>query len=239
MSSFLPPVYTIGPLTLLCRETLDSSMKAVGSNSLWKEDSDCLEWLDGRAPGSVVYLNFGSLAMMTKEQLVEFAWGLSNSGYDFLWVIRPDAVAGDLAILPKEFLDETNARGLLTSWCPQEEVLMHPSIGGFLTHCGWNSMMESISSGVPMLCWPYFGDQPTNCWYACNEWGIGVEIENDVKREKVEVMVRELMGGEKGQEMRRKALEWKEFALEATKQGGKSSMNLDRVIKEVLLGKKE
>ncbi|XP_020255755.1 7-deoxyloganetin glucosyltransferase-like [Asparagus officinalis] len=237
MSSILPPIYTVGPLTLLCHQITDKSMKAIGSNNLWKEDAGCLEWLDGRAPKSVVYVNFGSLAVMTNQQLVEFAWGLSNSGQDFLWVIRPDVVMGGSASLPKEFFEETKERGLLATWCPQEEVLMHSAVGGFLTHCGWNSMMESISAGVPVICWPYFGDQQTNCWHACTKWGIGMEIDNDVKREDVEGLVRKLMRGEKAKEMKRQAWLWKEAAYEATKPGGKSSINLDRVVKEVLLGK--
>ncbi|ONK74098.1 uncharacterized protein A4U43_C03F2750 [Asparagus officinalis] len=169
MSSILPPIYTVGPLTLL---------------------------------------------LMTNQQLVEFAWGLSNSGQDFLWVIRPDVVMGGSASLPKEFFEETKERGLLATWCPQEEVLMHSAVGGFLTHCGWNSMMESISAGVPVICWPYFGDQQTNCWHACTKWGIGMEIDNDVKREDVEGLVRKLMRGEKAKEMKRQAWLWKEAAYE-------------------------
>ncbi|ONK60670.1 uncharacterized protein A4U43_C08F21300 [Asparagus officinalis] len=240
MASFLPPIYTIGPLTLLCRQELDSSVKTVGFNSLWREDSSCLQWLEGRAPGSVMYVNFGSIALMTDEQLIEFGWGLANSGHDFLWVIRPNSKEGDhSSILPKEFSDETRDRGLLTTWCPQEEVLMHPSVGGFLTHCGWNSTMESLSAGVPMLCWPYIGDQPTNCWYLCSQLGIGIEVDSNVKREGVEGLIRELMGGERGKEMKNKALEWKEAAVKATEPGGKSYVNLDRVIKEVLLARKE
>jgi len=237
MSSILPPIYTIGPLTLLYHQILDSSLKAIGSNNLWKEDASCLKWLERKAPGSVIYVNFGSFTVMTNQQLMEFAWGLSNSGYDFLWVIRPDIVMGGSATLPKEFLDETSERGLLTTWCPQEEVLMHPSVGGFLTHCGWNSMMESISAGVPMICWPYFADQQTNCRYACSEWGIGMEINNDVKREEVESLIKEMMEGEKGKGMRGEVLRWKEVTLKAAKPGGKSYKNLDIVVKEVLLGR--
>ncbi|KAF7803731.1 7-deoxyloganetin glucosyltransferase-like [Senna tora] len=98
-------------------------------------------------------------------------------------------------------------RGFISSWCEQEKVLNHPSIGGFLTHCGWNSMTESLCAGVPMACWPFFADQQPNCRYACREWGIGIEIENDVKREEVEKLVIELMEGEKGKQMRERVLE--------------------------------
>ncbi|KAJ4836381.1 hypothetical protein Tsubulata_024145 [Turnera subulata] len=96
---------------------------------------------------------------MTPQQLAEFAWGLADSKHTFLWIARPDLVSGDSAILPAEFLEETKERGLLASWCPQEQILKHPAIGGFLSHMGWNSMTESLCGGVPMLCWPFFAEQ--------------------------------------------------------------------------------
>ncbi|KAI3952377.1 hypothetical protein MKX01_005244 [Papaver californicum] len=110
-----------------------------------------------------MYVNFGSITVMTTQQLVECAWGLANSKHNFLWIIRPGLVVGELASLPVEFTEETKERGLLASWCPQEDVLHHASIAGFLTHCGWNSTLESLSCGVPLICWPFFGDQQTNC----------------------------------------------------------------------------
>ncbi|KAJ4969463.1 hypothetical protein NE237_016164 [Protea cynaroides] len=85
--------------------------------------------------------------------------------------------------LKEEFIEVTKGRGLLVNWCPQDKVLLHSSIRGFLTHCGWNSILESISGGVPMLCRPFFAQQQTNFLYACTTWGIGLEINNDVKRE--------------------------------------------------------
>ncbi|XWS23906.1 hypothetical protein CRYUN_Cryun28dG0055900 [Craigia yunnanensis] len=177
---------------------------------------------------------------MTPDQLTEFAWGLANSNQTFLWVIRPDLVGGDSAILPPEFVTETKDRGLLASWCPQEQVLSHASIGGFLTHNGWNSTIESISSGVPMICWPFFADQQTNCWFSCTEWGIGMEINSDVKRDEVEGLVRELMEGEKGKAMKKKALEWKRKAEEATtSRNGSSYKNLDQMINQVLLSSRD
>uniref|UniRef100_A0A6N2JZG1 anthocyanidin 3-O-glucosyltransferase n=1 Tax=Salix viminalis TaxID=40686 RepID=A0A6N2JZG1_SALVM len=184
-----------------------------------------------------MYVNFGSITTVTKEQLVEFGMGLAESCHPFLWIIRPDMVAGDSAILPPEYTEETKERSFICSWCPQEEVLNHPSIGGFLTHSGWGSTMESISSGVPMLCWPFFGDQQTNCRYTCSEWGIGMEIDSTVKRENVRKLVTELMEGEKGEKMKKKAMEWRKLAEEASGPSGSSSMNLDKLVKEVLLSK--
>jgi UDP:flavonoid glycosyltransferase YjiC (YdhE family) len=152
-----------------------------------------------------------------------------------MWIIRPDLVIGGSFILSSEFETEISDRGLIASWCLQEEVLNHPSIGGFLTHCGWNSTIESICAGVPMLCWPFFADQPTNCRYICNEWEIGMEIDTNVKRDEVEKLINELMVGDKGKKMRQKAMELKKKAEKNTSPGGCSYNNLDKVIKEALL----
>ncbi|KAI3457317.1 hypothetical protein Pfo_013980 [Paulownia fortunei] len=232
LSSILPPVYAIGPLHLLENQVDDKVLEQLGSN-LWKEEPECLEWLDSKEPNSVVYVNFGSITVMTPDQLVEFAWGLANSNQSFLWIIRPDLVSGDKALLPPEFLEATKERGLLANWCPQEKVLSHPSVGGFLTHSGWNSTLESICSGVPMICWPFFAEQQTNCWYCCTQWGIGMEIDSDVKRDEVESLVSKLMIGEEGQEMKRRTMEWKNLAHESAKNS--SYQNLEKVINQVLL----
>ncbi|KAL0015324.1 hypothetical protein SO802_002393 [Lithocarpus litseifolius] len=140
-----------------------------------------------------------------------------------------DLVVGESTILPPEFEVESKERGFIASWCPQEEVLNHPAVGGFITHSGWNSTIESMYAGVPMLCWPFLGDQQTNCKYTCNEWGIGMEIDNDVKREKVEKIVRELMETEKGKKMKKNAMEWKKIAEEATCPLGSSSINFNNL----------
>ncbi|CAL8138681.1 unnamed protein product [Prunus armeniaca] len=235
LSSMLPHVYTVGPLQLHLNQIPEHPLKM--GYSLWKEETECLEWLNIKAPNSVVYVNFGSIAVMTPEQLVEFGWGLANSKLPFFWVIRPDLVIGESAILPPEFVAETKERSLIAGWCPQEQVLNHPSVGGFLTHSGWNSTVESITAGVPMLCWPFFGDQQMDCRYTCNEWGIGMEISNDVKRDEVEKLVKELMVGEKGKKMKNKVMEWKKLAEEATGPHGSSSINLDNLVNQVLLRK--
>ncbi|GAV92514.1 UDPGT domain-containing protein [Cephalotus follicularis] len=235
LSSMFPPIYSIGPLQLLLNYVPDKDLKQFGSN-LWKEEPECLKWLDSREPNSVVYVNFGSITVMTSDQLVEFAWGLANSNQVFLWIIRPDLVSGDSAILPPEFLAETKDRGLLTGWCPQEQVLNHLAIGGFLTHNGWNSTIESVCGGDAMICWPFFADQQTNCRYCCTEWGIGMEINSDVKRDEVEILVRELMEGEKGKDMKKKAMEWKKLAEESTTSpNGSSYKNFEELIHQVLL----
>ncbi|KAK7381201.1 hypothetical protein VNO78_33732 [Psophocarpus tetragonolobus] len=238
LSSMFPSIYPIGPFPSFLNQSSQNQLASLDSN-LWKEDTKCLEWLKSKEPKSVIYVNFGSITVMRPEQLLEFAWGLANSKRPFLWIIRPDLVIGGSVIFSSEFVNETSDRSLIAGWCSQEEVLNHPTIGGFLTHCGWNSTIESICAGVPMLCWPFFADQPTNCRYICNEWCIGVEIDTNVKREEVEKLVNELMIGEKGKKMRQKVMELKKKAEEDTRHGGLSYMNLDKVINEVLLKQKQ
>ncbi|KAI3837140.1 hypothetical protein MKX03_022189 [Papaver bracteatum] len=229
----LPPVYTVGPLHLLLNQFPLCDSQSLGSN-LWKEETKCLKWLDSKEPNSVVYVNFGSLTVMTTQQFVEFAWGLANSKHNFLWIVRPDLVVGELASLPAEFTEQTKERGLLASWCPQEDVLHHESIAGFLTHCGWNSTLEGLSCGVPLICWPFFGDQQTNCRYSCNHWEVGMEIDSNVQRDEVERLVRELMEGEKGKKMKKIVLDWKKKAEDAASPGGSSYVTIDKIISEIL-----
>lgn len=132
----LPPIYTIGPLHLLVDQIRDDhELKPIASN-LWTEQTECIKWLDSKRLNSVVYVNFGSVAVMTPEQLIEIAWGLAIGKKQFLSIIRPDLVTGKATILPPEFVSETKDRGMLASWCSQEQVLKHQSIGGFLSHMG-------------------------------------------------------------------------------------------------------
>ncbi|XP_012069281.1 7-deoxyloganetin glucosyltransferase [Jatropha curcas] len=237
-----PHLYSIGPLHLLVDQIKNNNGIKNIFPSLWKEDEEkereLLCWLDSKNPDSVLFVNFGSTTVMTIEQLKEISWGLANSKKNFLWVLRLDHVEGeDLnEILTKEFLDDIKERGMLVSWCPsQEKILEHSSIVGFLSHMGWNSTLESLCCGIPMICLPNFSDQTTVCRYACSEWGIGIEIDKNFKREEIEKVIIELMEGEKGKEMKKKATEWKRKAQEATSYGGSSYDNLDKVL-EILLG---
>ncbi|KVH40371.1 7-deoxyloganetin glucosyltransferase-like [Cynara cardunculus var. scolymus] len=230
LSSIFPPCYGIGPLNLLEKEIVHNHLESIKSN-LWKEEVECLKWLDSKAPSSVIYVNFGSVAVLTPQQLAEFCWGLAKSNYSFLWIVREDLVIGDSSVLPPEFLAETSSRGLLASWCPQEDVLNHESIRGYLTHSGWNSTIESISSGVPMICWPFFSDQQPNCWMSCNMWGVAMEIDMNVKSDEVAKLVIEMMNGEKGKEMRKNAIEWKKKAEEACAfPYGSSMVNMEKLV---------
>ncbi|OWM90006.1 hypothetical protein CDL15_Pgr026919 [Punica granatum] len=234
-SMFSRPAYAIGPFQLLIDRIPENEnqLKHIRCN-LWKEDMQCLQWLDSQKPESVLYINFGSIAFLTSQQLIEFAMGIASSKHPFLWIIRPDLVNGDTAIFPPEFNEETKGRAFISEWCPQEEVLNHPSVGGFLTHCGWNSAIETLTAGVPMLCWPYFGDQQTICKYACMDWEVGLEIGSDVKRDKVQKLTKELMDGEKGKQIKKRAMEWKRLAFEATVEQGSSAINLEKLVCEII-----
>ncbi|KAI4305817.1 hypothetical protein L6164_029160 [Bauhinia variegata] len=229
-----PNLYTIGPLHLLGSHFSEKEPE-LSVLSLWKNDTKCLKWLDKWEPNSVIYVNYGSITVMSEQHLKEFAWGLANSKHPFLWIVRPDMVKGEeYANLPQEFLDEVKDRGYIASWCPQTQVLAHPSIGVFLSHCGWNSTIESIAAGVPMICWPFFAEQQTNCRYACTTWGLGMEVNDDVKREEIEALVNEAIKGDKGKEMRQKGLEWKEKAKKATDIEGSSYNDLNRFLEGYL-----
>ncbi|KAH7285948.1 hypothetical protein KP509_33G052500 [Ceratopteris richardii] len=134
------------------------------NHSLWKEDLDCLMWLDEQPLSSVLFVSLGSLATISVQQAEEFAFGLESSNVPFVWVIREGLIQG--GDLPAGFRDRVRGRPCLVRWAPQLKVLGHPSVGGFLTHSGWNSTLESISAGVPMLGWSLFGDQMLvcQCW---------------------------------------------------------------------------
>ncbi|BAT89081.1 hypothetical protein LR48_Vigan304s003000 [Vigna angularis] len=229
-----PNIYNIGPLQLLGRHfpDKDNGFTASGSN-LWKHDLECIKWLDQWQPSSVIYVNYGSITVMSENHLKEFAWGLANSNLPVLWIKRPDLVMGESTPLPQDLLDEVKGRVYITSWCAQDEVLSHPSVGVFLTHCGWNSTVEGICGGVPMIGWPFFAEQQTNCRYICTDWGIGMDLKDDVKREEVTTLVKEMIMGEKGNKMRQKCVEWKKKAIQATGLGGSSYNDFYRLLKEV------
>ncbi|KAJ0769014.1 UDP-glycosyltransferase 85C1 [Helianthus annuus] len=171
---------------------------------------------------------------MSVQDLLEFGWGLVNSNHYFLWIIRTDLVDGKPSVLPQELEEAINKKGFIGSWCSQEKVLNHPAVGGFLTHCGWGSIIESLSAGVPMLCWPSIGDQRTNCRQMCKEWEVGMEIARNVKRDEVEKLVRALMEGLEGERMRKKALEWKKMAEIATDVHGSSRLDTDNLANEII-----
>ncbi|XP_062206775.1 anthocyanidin 5,3-O-glucosyltransferase-like [Phragmites australis] len=217
-----PPVYCIGPL-----------VSGGGEN-----EHECLRWLDMQPDNSVVFLSFGSMGTFPKKQLEEIAIGLEKSGERFLWVVRSPRSADhkfgeplpepDLdALLPDGFLERTKDRGLvLKSWAPQVDVLRHRATGAFLTHCGWNSTLEGITAGLPLLCWPLYAEQRLNKVFIVEEMKLGLEMrgynEEVVTAEEVETKVRRVMESEGELALRERVAALKDTAVDALKEGGSS-----------------
>ncbi|KAL6601749.1 hypothetical protein ACP70R_044969 [Stipagrostis hirtigluma subsp. patula] len=199
--------------------------------------AECKAWLDAQAPHSVVYVSFGSIASLSHEQMAEIAEGLYNSNNPFLWVVR----STETKKLPENFADKVKARGLIVPWCSQLEVLAHLSVGCFVTHCGWNSTVEAISAGVPMVAMPHWSDQTTNAKYVQDFWCVGVRVQPDSKgvmrREDVEMCVREVMEGEMCKEFKKNALEWRNKAKKAMSEGGSSDVNISDFLRKFRLHK--
>ncbi|GLJ08488.1 hypothetical protein SUGI_0089630 [Cryptomeria japonica] len=231
------PALAVGPVFL---PNLLEGKDLNGRGSLLEQDESCLKWLDAQEPASVIYVSFGSIAVKSNEQLEELAMGLDKSEHPFLWVLRMDIAGGVPATLPEGFEQRTKDRGLIVKWAPQVKVLSHTSVGGFLSHCGWNSCLESMSMGIPILGWPYFCDQFLDCRFCKDVWKIGIDLEgvdvNEnpvIKREEIEKGVRRLMEGKEAQELRKRGMELKEAAFKAVGQGGSSFMNLNRFIHDM------
>ncbi|KAL6343355.1 hypothetical protein AAG906_022938 [Vitis piasezkii] len=232
-----PKIYTIGPLhahlkSRLASETTTSQF----SNSFWEEDRSCLAWLDRQPSKSVIYVSFGSITVITKEQMMEFWHGLVNSGSRFLWVIRPDSLTekdGEFQ-LQAQLQEVTKGRGQIVDWAPQEEVLAHPAVGGFLTHGGWNSTLESIFAGVPMICWPYFSDQQLNSRFVSHVWKIGMDMKDTCDRVTVEKMVRDVME-ERRAEFTKSVDAMAKLARSSLSEGGTSYCNFNRLIEDIRL----
>ncbi|KAG8375347.1 hypothetical protein BUALT_Bualt10G0090700 [Buddleja alternifolia] len=186
----------------------------------------CMEWLNERQPESVIYVSFGSLAELGEDQMEELAWGLRLSNKHFLWVVR----LSEESKLPKDFAQVTSKKGLIVSWCPQLEVLAHEAICCFITHSGWNSTLEALSLGVPMVAMPQWTDQSTNSKFVMDMWKMGVRAPVDdkglVSREMIARCIREVVEGESGQEIKKNATKWKALAREAMSEGGSSEKNI-------------
>ncbi|KAI5670566.1 hypothetical protein M9H77_10930 [Catharanthus roseus] len=167
---------------------------------------------------------------------MEFWHGLVNSGIRFLWVLRPDSIIGKEGEIktPEEVdLEEaTKARGYMVGWAPQEEVLAHQAIGGFLTHSGWNSTLESIVAGKPMICWPFFVDQQINSRFVGEVWKLGLDMKDTCDRVLIEKMVRELME-ERRDEFLERAEEMAKLAKNAINDGGSSFLNFNRLVEDI------
>ncbi|XAR69125.1 Trans-zeatin O-beta-D-glucosyltransferase [Bertholletia excelsa] len=236
-------VWPVGPVSLC-------NMVERGNRSSIDKDR-CLTWLDGKQSKSVIYVCFGSLCVFTQSQLVEIGLGLEASNCNFIWVIRDISGAGtgaDEAL--RELEERVKGRGrIIKGWAPQVLILNHPAVGGFVTHCGWNSVVEAVVAGVPMVTWPLANEQFYNQIFVLEQLKIGIGIgvntrlkcgEKEeagaiVKRGRVAEVVAQLMGGgEMVREMQERASTLSELARAAVKEGGSSYLNLEDLIEDLL-----
>ncbi|CAJ1931264.1 unnamed protein product [Sphenostylis stenocarpa] len=232
-----PRVFAVGPLHAHLSSRRASDAKTTPStSSFWEVDRSCLTWLDSQPLKSVLYVSFGSITTVTRERLMEFWYGLVNSKKRFLWVMRPDMVEGEDSHdwVPPELEKGTKERGFIVGWAPQEEVLAHKAIGGFLTHSGWNSTLESLVAGVPMICWPYFADQQINSRFVSEVWKVGLDMKDVCDRDVVEKMVNDLMVHRR-EEFLKSAQAMAILAHKTVSPGGSSYSSLEDLIQYIKL----
>lgn len=229
-------LYTVGPLHALLNSRVgDQSQLMASHGSLWKSDENCMTWLDSQPFRSVLYVSFGSVVRTSSSNLLEFWHGLVDSGRPFLWVLRRDVVLdgqGSNGGIHEELQMGPKGRGCIVEWAPQERVLAHNAVGGFLTHCGWNSILESIVARVPVICWPNWGDQSINSECVAKLWKIGVEL--DAKdRSSIEKTISTLMGSqrEEFQLSVDRIAKWVEDGI--AEGGGSSYNNVEMLVKDI------
>ncbi|KAJ4775280.1 Glycosyltransferase [Rhynchospora pubera] len=224
----MPPVYSIGPLVT---ETREKELE---------ERHECLKWLDSQPKGTVVFLCFGSMGGFSLDQIKQIAIGLEKSNQRFLWVLKFNTEPRNIynksipeleldQMLPEGFLDRTKDRGMVVkNWAPQIQVLHHESVGGFVTHCGWNSILEAVTVGKPMVCWPLYAEQKLNKVLLVDHGtGLGVAMEgydqDTVVAEEVEAKVRWLMEGEGSKLLKERVKAMMGKAAESLTESGPSS----------------
>ncbi|KAF3638279.1 UDP-glycosyltransferase 73C3 [Capsicum annuum] len=239
-------IWTIGPVSLCNKEKQD---KAERGNKVSIDVHKCLKWLDSWEQDSVLFVCLGSLSRLSTSQMIELGLGLESSKRPFIWVVRHMSDEFKNWLVEQGFEERVKGQGLLIcGWAPQVLILSHPSIGAFLTHCGWNSSLEGISAGVPMITWPIFAEQFCNERLIVNVLKTGVKagMENpvlfgeeeklgaQVSKDDVKMVIEEVMGEEMEAEKRRKrSKELGEKARRAVEKGGSSHLNLIQLIQDV------
>ncbi|CAN8291781.1 unnamed protein product [Cochlearia groenlandica] len=228
----------IGPM--IPSAYLDERIKGdngYGSSLLKPLSEECMEWLETKPARSVSFVSFGSFGILFEKQLAEVANALQESNFNFIWVIKE----AHIAKLPQGFVESTKDRALLISWCNQLEVLAHESIGCFLTHCGWNSTLEGLSLGVPMVGVPQWSDQMNDAKFVEQVWKVGYRAKEEagegvVKSEEVVRCLKGVMEGESSLKIRESSNKWRDLAVKAMSEGGSSDRSIDKFVES--LGKK-
>ena len=239
-------VWMVGPVCLCHR---DSNTMSARGNKTSMDEAQCLQWLDSMKPGSVIFVSFGSLAATTPQQLVELGLGLEASMKPFIWVIKAGAKFSEVEEwLADGFEERVKDRGMIIrGWAPQVMILWHQAVGGFVTHCGWNSTIEGICAGVPMITWPHFAEQFLNEKLVVDVLKTGLEVgvkgvtqwgneqqEVMVTRDAMESAVYTLMGeGEAAEELRMRAKDYAIKARRAFDEEGSSYNNIRLLIQEM------
>ncbi|KAK4396423.1 UDP-glycosyltransferase 73D1 [Sesamum angolense] len=242
-------VFCIGPVSLCNREVLD---KFERGNLASIDERKCLEWLDSKKPKSVLYACLGSQCRLVPEQLIELGLGLEASKQPFIWVIKTGDRSEEMEkwLMEERFEERIQGRGLLIKgWAPQVLILSHPAISGFLTHCGWNSTIEGVCSGVPMITWPMFAEQFLNEKLIVEILRIGVRVGVELpvrwgEEEKVGVLVTKeqvgnaigmlMGGGEEGERRRIRAQDLRSVAMSKMENSGSAHRNISVLIQDIM-----
>ncbi|WOH09536.1 hypothetical protein DCAR_0728993 [Daucus carota subsp. sativus] len=231
-----PMVYPVGPLIQMDHSTTGA------------DEVNCLRWLDDQPSGSVLFLSFGSGGTLTANQISELALGLEMSEQGFLWVLRsPNDETANAAFfdscskkdpidfLPQGFIERTKGHGLVVpDWAPQAQILSHASTGGFLTHCGWNSILETLTNGVPVIAWPLYAEQRMNAVMLNEDLKVALRPqvgENGmVGRVEIAKLVKGLIEGEEGKGLRARMRDLKDAAVKALDEDGSSTKAMAQVV---------
>ncbi|GJZ48268.1 UDP-glycosyltransferase 73E1-like protein [Tanacetum coccineum] len=241
-------VWCIGPVTLSNKDNLDIAER--GNNKAAIDKHDCLKWLDEREPGSVLFVCLGSLARVSTQQAIELGLGLKSTNKQFIWCVRNKSKELQKWFVEEGYEERVKDRGLIVhGWAPQVLILSHQAIGGFLTHCGWNSLLETISAGIPVVTWPFFADQFLNETFMVEILKIGVRIgveipvpfgDEDkhgvlVQKEDIKTTVECLMDkeDEEGKQRRKRAGELAEMVKTVMAEGGSSYINVSSLIQDI------
>ncbi|XP_027337483.1 UDP-glycosyltransferase 87A1-like [Abrus precatorius] len=227
------PIYTIGPNI----PYFNLGEKSCYTNDT-THDGNYIDWLDGQPVGSVLYISYGSFHSVSRAQMDEIVAALHKSNVRFLWVTREETnrlkeICGDM--------------GLVVAWCDQLRVLLHPSVGGYWTHCGWNSVVEGVYAGVPFLTFPIAMDQPLISKLIVEDWKVGWRVKKDdkldtlVRRDEIVVLLRKFMhlDSDVGRDMRKRAKELQDIAQKAIAKDGSSEINFRAFMKNILVHSEE
>ncbi|KAM1482670.1 hypothetical protein TB2_034250 [Malus domestica] len=247
-------IWHIGPVSLYNRTNIDKVERGIKTSI---DEHSCLSWLDSRDPNSVLYISFGSMPRITSAQLLEIAHGLEASNHPFIWVIgrildysSKEKQQVESVVLPVGFEERItkSKRGLMIrGWAPQLLILEHPAVGAYMNHCGWNSIIEGVTAGLPMITWPFSSEQFYNERFILNVIRVGISMGNEdwvplkevprvtIKRDKVAHVVNRLMGCEEDEvvDMRKRAEEFRDKAMKAFEKGGSSHSNVHAFIAEL------